>query len=103
VCIKLIEIGAAGADADPVTDITAYCHRRPKSGYFFKSLRLRGEVALDPSRFAACAYPASYGSSGRRTYIVSEENTLYWKDLGRPGPPDDFPRHPIKEGWRELQ
>ena len=55
-----------------------------------------------PARFGACSYPAEYGETGTYTYIISEENTIYRKDLGRSGGIQVFPADPVAEGWEEL-
>jgi len=58
-------------------------------GYYFRVLRVRpargsqrevdGKAA---ARFALIAYPAVYRSSGVMTFIVTEHNVVYEKDLG---------------------
>ena len=32
--------------------------------------------------FAFCAYPAEYGVTGTKTFIVNEGNTVLWNDTG---------------------
>ena len=32
------------------------------------------------ARFGYCAFPADYGVSGTRTYILNENNTIFWSD-----------------------
>ncbi|MCX5851622.1 MAG: DUF2950 domain-containing protein [Deltaproteobacteria bacterium] len=65
----------------------------PYHGYFFRILTAQGESArggaysyiLNGSMvggFAIVAYPALYGSSGVKTFIVNHEGTVYEKDLG---------------------
>jgi hypothetical protein len=114
--IKLIELSVAGADDAPLGAAAlgdtgpgqvardAYTVFQPKAGYFFRALRHADETAgaLDPNRFAACAYPAAYGKAIFLTYILDEGNTIFQRDLGRPGPPDVFPADPVKDGWRKL-
>jgi hypothetical protein len=34
-----------------------------------------------PSEFSIAAYPAEYGVSGRRTFIINESNVIFSKDL----------------------
>lgn len=103
--IKLIEISLAGADDRPTGKLAPdqdgpghlalehFLSRAPKAGYLYRALRHADEdpKKLDPRRFAACAYPADYGVSGKHTFIIDENNTIFKKDLGRPGPPDVFP------------
>lgn len=58
-------------------------------GYYFRVLRVRpargsqrevdGKAA---ARFALIAYPAVYRSSGVMTFVVTEHNVVYEKDLG---------------------
>ncbi len=115
--VKLIEVSVAGADTASIGRSTLgamgpgqvavdhYAVLSPKAGYFFCALRHADEKpgALDPNRFAACAYPANYPSSGRLTFILDENNTIYKRDLGRPGPPDVFPDEAtLKAKWSKL-
>ncbi len=53
---------------------------QPYHGYWFVAVK-RG----DPHRFGFCAYPADYGRSGRRTYIVDESRSPTARDMdGQP-------------------
>lgn len=98
--IMLIQISGAAADARPVVDVDAFTRRAPIRGYWYGALRFADErAALDPQRFAACAFPAEYGHLDRFTFIVSHENIIWKKDLGRPGPPEVFPADPERQGW----
>jgi len=65
----------------------------PYNGYFFRILTSQGKDAyggaysyLVKSRmvggFALIAYPAIYGVSGMKTFIVNHEGIVYEKDLG---------------------
>ena len=64
----------------------------------------RGEVPLNDGSnrnndmFGFCAYPASYGKSGRKTYFVNEDNNIYSKDL-KGGPILEVPADPLRNGW----
>jgi hypothetical protein len=40
--------------------------------------------------------------SGLNTFIVSEGNIVFKKDLGHGNGVDVFPADPVKEGWRRL-
>jgi DUF2950 family protein len=100
--IKLIEISVAGADDRPVTDLVKYTVRSPKAGYWYRALRHADEKLPDPQRFAFCCFPSEYGKSGSWTYILSEANTLYKKDLHRAGGVEVFPLDPLREGWEKL-
>jgi hypothetical protein len=115
--IKLIEISVAGADDSPQGTLAPeqngpghvaqehFARRAPKAGYFYRALRHADEdpKKLDPTRFAACAYPAEYPMSGRKTFIIREDNTIYARDLGRPGPPDVYPDPATREReWAKL-
>ncbi len=73
-------------------------HRRgekpaPYDGYFFRILTAQGKDANGGAYsylvkgkmiggFALVAYPASYGVSGVKTFIVNHEGVVYQKDLG---------------------
>ena len=65
----------------------------PYHGYFFRLLTEQGKDAHGGAYsylvkdslvggFALVAYPASYGSSGVKTFIVNHEGVVYEKDLG---------------------
>ncbi|HEX7899444.1 MAG TPA: DUF2950 family protein [Planctomycetota bacterium] len=116
--IKLIELSVAGADGAPAgkadigdagpgqVALDRYTVPAPKAGYLFRSLRHADEApdALDRhNRFAACAYPANYEVSGVMTFIIDENNTIFFRDLGRPGPPDVYPDpETLKRDWEKL-
>jgi hypothetical protein len=66
----------------------------PYHGYFYKILKSQGRNAprgaydyvIDgrmTGGFAMVAYPAEYGSSGVKTFIVSQDGVVYEKDLGK--------------------
>jgi len=66
----------------------------PYHGYFYKILKAQGKYAPRGAYgyvingrmtggFAMVAYPAEYGSSGIKTFIVSQDGVVYEKDLGR--------------------
>ena len=101
--IKLIEISVAGADAHSVTDIHLLTKTEPKSGYHYRSLHPPGEKdGRHPARFGICSYPAQYGEGGKYTFIITEMNTIYKKDLGRSGGIQVYPADPVAEGWVEF-
>ncbi len=65
----------------------------PFHGYFFKILTAQGPHANGGAfdylvngkmvlGFGMVAYPASYGSTGVKTFIVNQEGVIYEKDLG---------------------
>ena len=67
---------------------------QPFHGYYFKILKGQGKHAEGGSYnyvvkgkmllgFAIVAYPAQYGNSGVMTFIVSQEGTIYEKNLGK--------------------
>lgn len=102
--IKLIEISAAAADAAPLEEgaaagelvpIESLTARAPKAGYYFRVMlkdeegepyqkETEGEPKMgkvhNPSKFAICAYPAEYGVTGTRTFILNEGNTIFSLD-----------------------
>ena len=108
--IKLIEISVAGADTAPLDGGPGLVARdqyvvfAPKAGYWFRALHHDDEDpdALDPQRFAACAYPAFYPKGGRKTYVLSEGHAIYQRDTGG-RPPDVFPDpDTLKRDWTPL-
>ncbi len=96
--IKLVEVSVAEADERPLAPWTP---PSPKAGYWFRSLRHKGETEPDPDRFAFACFPAAYPRPWRWTYIVDETNTIYKKDLGGRAI-EVYPADPIAEGWTRL-
>lgn len=76
--IKLIELSVAAADERPRIDLSSYAVRAPKAGYWYRAIRHADEdpQALDPMRFAYCAFPDS-PSAGRYIFIVDENSIVY--------------------------
>ena len=67
---------------------------QPYHGYFYKILTRQGPAAEGGARdyivhdfmiggFALVAWPAEYGVSGIKTFIVNQDGIAYEKDLGR--------------------
>lgn len=67
--------------------------RAPYHGYFYKILKSQGANARGGAKdyivkgrmtggFALLAYPAKYGDSGIKTFIVNENGIVHEKDLG---------------------
>ena len=98
---RLIDRGIAEADASPLNGLVG--EPVPYHGYYFVALGrdLQGNVNYkantdgsgrlvhNSSRFGYCAYPASPGWSGRVTYIINENNTIFRSlDLERSVPLD---------------
>jgi hypothetical protein len=52
------------------------------AGYCFRVLTTHPANTTRPGRFAVVAYPAEYRSSGVMTFVVTENNVVYEKDLG---------------------
>ena len=99
--IKLIEVSVAGADAAPLNDgadVLKFVQLAPKAGYHFRAMttdnssgtpepygvdtqgdKSRGKV-YNASRFGFCVYPAEYGVTGTRTFIINEGNTIFARD-----------------------
>jgi hypothetical protein len=66
---------------------------KPFHGYYFRMLTGQGAHAKDGALdyivkghmiggFAAVAYPAQYGNTGVKTFIVNHDGVVYEKDLG---------------------
>jgi hypothetical protein len=81
----------------------------PLAGYYFKVLKRFNDegkfVELNDGTnrheylYAVCAYPAEYGKTGRRTFLVDPWRTPYWKEL-KGKPVEDRPQFPTREGWK---
>jgi hypothetical protein len=61
----------------------------PYFGYFFKALPAQGPAAPGGNQdyrqgtgFALAAWPAAYGVTGRRIFLLSHAGEIYFKDLG---------------------
>jgi Protein of unknown function (DUF2950) len=50
----------------------------PYRGYFYRKLNVKDAK----KEFAILAYPAEYGASGIMTFVVSQDGTIYRKNLG---------------------
>jgi len=98
--IKLIELSVAAADGRPATSVATFAVPAPKMGYWYRALRFKDETEPDPNRFAAIAYPDS-PSAGAVMYVISHENTIFFKPAEVPVP-DVYPEDPLKEGWSKL-
>ncbi len=102
--MRLIELSVAAADDRPMLNIAPYAQPAPKQGYWYRALRHADEAVLDANlRFAAECHPADYPKSGRYTFIVDENNTIFRCDLGHGRgltvyPTDDE----LKAKWAKL-
>ena len=101
--IRLIEFSTAQADASP----GGLGSPLPKSGYLFVAMQVDEEgkpydqgKGRNPQRFAFCAYPAN-PSSGKRTFILDEEN-MVWAGINGGQPVLRWPTDPPAAGWRKL-
>ena len=126
--IKLIELSAALADGAPaeaglaggkLPALSGFGVSAPKAGYWFRAMEstaeenpaeaLRQDTGGKPemgkvhhtSRFGFCAYPAEYGVSGLRTFIISEYNTIFWKDT-QGEPVLEWPSEADLREWTKL-
>jgi hypothetical protein len=84
---------------------------RPYHGYYFKALKGQGPNARGGQHsytvgkaviggFALVAWPANYGVTGIHTFIVSQDGTVYEKDLGaRAAPVTSFDPDP---SWKPV-
>lgn len=107
--LALIDRRIAEADATPVARIAP--KPVPWNGYYFAVLRVdnstgppvpyqvdtdgSGRKVRNTSGFGFCAYPAEYGKTGKWTFIINENNTVFRLDTnGRP--PTEWPRD---ENW----
>ena len=71
--VSLVAKTATGSDAgDPVLS----------HGYYFRVLASSSANGNRPGRFTLIAYPAQYRSTGVMTFVVTDNNVVYEKDLG---------------------
>jgi len=70
-------------------------------GYFFADLTANWQTGPYnwQYEFGICAWPAKYGITGRHTFVISAEGTVYQRDMGiASGPVNVFPNVGI--GWQ---
>jgi len=97
--LKLIEPTLAGADYLPKSDLTPYAKRASKARYWYRALRFSDEKDPDPKRFALCAFPDGTSNRARMTFIIAQDNLVYFKLLEKPETLVEYPADPGKEGW----
>jgi len=84
-------VAAAGVDSGPPRGVL---ERAPYEGYFYRILAQQGPNAKGGAHpylvrgrmiggFAVIAYPARYGSTGIKSFMVSYEGEVHEKDLGK--------------------
>jgi len=125
--IRMCEVSMAMADAAPLpagvkkfardedkVDLgAALCDKpTPKSGYLFKVIPKYQDGAdaraydqgdgRNLDRFAVCAYPSEPGKTGKLTFMLNEEYTMWKKDTGGK-PVDVWPADPAKDGWAKVE
>lgn len=112
---KMIVDGLAEADAAPLKADELMPHTvskpKPMGGYLYIALQgYRAKGALqkyhggnhrNTSRFGFAAYPADYPTSGKRTFIINQENRVYARDTGGK-PPEAYREDPLKAGWKLI-
>ena len=85
----------AFADAEAETEKGGEAQPKPYHGYYFRVLQAQGPNAAGGKHnyvvkdsmiggFGLVAWPAHYGVSGVRTFIVNQDGIIYEKDLGNP-------------------
>lgn len=52
----------------------------------------------NPYSFAFCAFPAEYGVTGNKTFVINEKGKVYWKDIGGESV-DSFPSSLEDDEW----
>jgi len=118
----------AGATASPLGELVAKAARegygemvksgkvQPYQGYVFRMLTAQGPAAKGGAYdyrvdgrlfggFAVIAYPAVYGNTGVKTFIVNHDGTVFEKDLG-PGTADQatkVSRYNPDPSWKKAQ
>jgi len=128
--LMLIELSVALADSAPLEAGAAsgryvapstFGNPGPKAGYHFrvmtqdnsggKSDPYATSTGGDPdlgkvhslSAFGFCAFPAEYGVTGTKTFIINEGNTILWKDT-QGEPVLEWPSDAdLKSGWTRVE
>jgi RNA polymerase sigma factor (sigma-70 family) len=103
--LQMIPYEVARADAAPLVRATErgpLTPRRSHAGYWYKMLPVASSRDNRSLReFAIAAYPAEYGDSGRRTFVINENNNVYWKDL-KGGAPGAWPSEEELRTWKDV-
>src|SRR5450631_158393 len=94
----------AGAPRSPLGPLVAFASEegiaikpgaaQPFYGYYFRRLDSQGSAAKGGAKpyvvngkmtggFAYVAYPANYGDTGIKTFIINQDGLIYQKDLGK--------------------
>ena len=116
--IRLVEASTAEADGAAL-DLSDLAKKpasfpTPRNGYLFRAARFYRTTKAVPystgkdfttahknfGKYAVIAYPADYGVTGTKTFVMDESITVWWKDTGG----DPFlvvPSAPGAEGWTE--
>ncbi|MDI6788636.1 MAG: DUF2950 family protein, partial [Planctomycetota bacterium] len=115
--VAFISVDFARADAAPLPAIpnkiaSLEGKPTPKNGYFFRAMttdetgnpynqnEVNGVKAANSSKYAFCAYPAEYGKTGRKTFIVNQEGSIYSKDTGGQAVLQWPASNPVTAGWQ---
>ena len=101
--LSLIDLGTALADDRWKS--RPGLPKAPKNGFWIRALRHADEKpeALDPNRFAFCAYPAELPERRRRVYLISEGNTVFSSPFDLVGIPDVYPdEETLRTRWSKL-
>jgi hypothetical protein len=102
--IKLIEFSMAAADSTPALGLPGLhppLPREARSGYWFRALPVASaRDGRSLAEFAFAASPARYGVSGRRSFVINENNAVFGKDLGG-GTPEAFPSDDELRTWQK--
>jgi len=115
---------SAGSEESPLGELFARATtegyrvgegRTPYHGYYYRILTKQGPNAPGGSLsyvvgnkmiggFAMIAYPAEYGSTGVKTFLVSHSGTIYEKDLGRATSriAERFPSYNPDQTWKKV-
>jgi hypothetical protein len=97
-------VSARGTPRSPIGPLVAYAsdeeiavkpdHAQPYYGYYFRGLDSQGSDAKGGAKpyvvngkmtggFAYVAYPAKYGDTGIKTFMINQDGVVFEKDLGK--------------------
>lgn len=96
--LKYVDLEMAKADAAPMREAYKWsppAEPTPKAGYLYQAMFLDengnpyredydgdGNSYTGVNGYAFCAFPASYGVGGTKTFVVNWNGVVYGKDLG---------------------
>lgn len=119
--IALLDESLTSRDARPLPDgptlekKSAADPTAPKPGYLLAAVKFNADgkplapqevgspaPGRNAERFAVCAYPRTYGRTGRQTYLITEDGKIRYKDT-EGEPVDRLPKNFDNDDWTTTE